>query len=104
MNILAFYSFFMHIYTLSEYPHSVKSVHAQLQGAEPLSREPWNTEAGGLADCEDMPRKSLDIRFADHPSALGKGAKAPFPASGEDGSGQSPVRRVKGLVPCGFSG
>ena len=40
-----------------------------IKGAEPLSREPWNTGTGGGA---------------------GKGATAPFPASGEDGSGQGP--------------
>ena len=29
-------------------------------GAELLSIEPWNTETGGGAGCEDMPRKSID--------------------------------------------
>ena len=35
-------------------------------------REPWNTAAGSAAS-EDMPRKSLDIRFTDHPFVLEKG-------------------------------
>ena len=66
-------------------------------GAEPLSRRPWNTGARGVvlralragSRGEDMPRKLLDRRFTDHPIKKGKG-HAPFPASGEDGCGQSP--------------
>ena len=38
-----------------------------------MSREPWNTRAAGKAGCEDMPRKSLDIRFTEKYSATGKG-------------------------------
>ena len=36
-------------------------------GAELLSIEPWNTGADGSAVCEDMPRKSVDIRLTDYP-------------------------------------
>ena len=32
-----------------------------------MSIEPWNTGTGGAAGCEDMPRKSIDIRLTDHP-------------------------------------
>ena len=39
---------------------------------------------------EDMPRKSLDIRFSNHPNAL-VSKFACWPASGEDGCGQSPL-------------
>ena len=68
-----------------------------------MSIEPWNTEAGGTADCEDMPRKSIDIRLTDHPLQQKRGKCTLFLHSGEDGFGQSPIW-VKGLVPCGFSG
>jgi len=52
-----------------------------------LSGDSWNTGTGIAG--EDMPRKSLDIRFSDYPPPQGKDI-VPFPASGEDGSGQSP--------------
>ncbi|MCR4945757.1 MAG: hypothetical protein K5929_02275 [Lachnospiraceae bacterium] len=52
-----------------------------------MSREPWNTGTGAAG--EDMPRKSLDIRFTDYPICWER-CYAPFPASGEDGCGQSP--------------
>ena len=49
-------------------------------GAELLSIEPWNTGAGGIADCEDMPRKSIDIKLTDYPVSAEKGQLRPFPA------------------------
>ena len=66
-----------------------------------------------------MPRKPLDIRFTDYPGLRGR--VFPSPASGEDGSGQSPghgsgaqniqwmfaLRRPErsvDRVPCGFLG
>ena len=52
-----------------------------------MSREPWNTGTGKAG--EDMPRKSLDIRFTDYPVSKERRC-APFPASGEDRCGQSP--------------
>ncbi|MBP3233484.1 MAG: hypothetical protein J6M65_03555, partial [Eubacterium sp.] len=39
---------------------------------------------------EDMPRKFFDIRFTDYPIPL-VSKHACWPASGEDGFGQSPV-------------
>ncbi len=45
-----------------------------------MSIEPWNTGTGGAAGCEDMPRKSIDIRLTDHPLAAEKGQVHPFPA------------------------
>ncbi len=51
-----------------------------------MSIEPWNTEAGGNAGCEDMPRKSIDIRLTDR---MGSGKARKW---------------VKGQVPCGFLG
>lgn len=48
----------------------------RIKGAEPLSGEPWDT--GAAAGGEDMPRKSLDKRFPDHPFEPGKGHSAPF--------------------------
>ena len=40
--------------------------------------------------CEDMPRKSIDIRFSDYPILLKRGYCTLFLPSGEDGCGQSP--------------
>ena len=45
-----------------------------------MSIEPWNTAAGGLAGCEDMPRKSIDIRLTDNPVQQKRGQLRPFPA------------------------
>ena len=59
-------------------------------GAELLSIEPWNTATDGSADCEDMPRKSIDIKLTDYPVPAEKGNCALFLPSGEDGFGQSP--------------
>src|SRR5699024_9602617 len=71
-------------------------------GAELLSIEPWNTGAGGTAVCEDMPRKSIDIRLTEHPLQQKRGAIAPFSClSARTGSGRARCW-VKGLVPCGF--
>ena len=49
-------------------------------GAELLSIEPWNTTADGKAGCEDMPRKSIDIKLTDYPIPAEKGQLRPFPA------------------------
>lgn len=56
-----------------------------------MSIEPWNTGAGGFADCEDMPRKSIDIRLTDNPIQQKRGNCTLFLPSGEDGFGQSPI-------------
>ena len=56
-----------------------------------MSIEPWNTGAGGIADCEDMPRKSIDIRLSDNPIQQKRGNCTLFLPSGEDGFGQSPL-------------
>ena len=45
-----------------------------------MSIEPWNTRAGGSADCEDMPRKSIDIRLTEDPVSQKRGLLRPFPA------------------------
>ena len=45
-----------------------------------MSIEPWNTAADGNAGCEDMPRKSIDIRLTDYPVVTEKGQLRPFPA------------------------
>lgn len=50
----------------------------------------WNTGTDGFADCEDMPRKSIDIKFPDHPVQQKRGNCALFLPSGEDGFGQRP--------------
>ena len=55
-----------------------------------MSIEPWNTGTGGAAGCEDMPRKSIDIRLTDDPVWQKRGKCALFLPSGEDGFGQSP--------------
>jgi hypothetical protein len=55
-----------------------------------LSIEPWNTGTDGFADCEDMQRKSIDIKFSDYPIQQKRGSCALFLPSGEDGLGQSP--------------
>ena len=49
---------------------------------------------------EDMPRKPLDIRFTDYPGQRERGI-SPFPASGEDGSGQSPEKKLWRGAPSG---
>ena len=49
-------------------------------GAELLSIEPWNTGAGGIADCEDMPRKSIDNKAHGLSCLSEKGQLRPFPA------------------------
>ena len=59
-------------------------------GAERLSIEPWNTTTDGYADCEDMPRKSVDKKFPDDPVQQKRGNCTLFLPSGEDGFGQSP--------------
>ena len=56
-----------------------------------MSIEPWNTGAGGFADCEDMPRKSIDIKLTDNPIQQKRGNCTLFLPSGEDGFGQSPI-------------
>ena len=49
-------------------------------GAELLSIEPWNTATDGIAGCEDMPRKPVDIKLTDYPVFAEKGQLRPFPA------------------------
>ena len=56
-----------------------------------MSIEPWNTGAGGIADCEDMPRKFIDIRLTDHPIQEKRGNCTLFLPSGEDGVRAKPV-------------
>ena len=60
-------------------------------GAELLSIEPWNTGTDGFAGCEDMPRKSIDIKFPDYPVQQKRGNCTLFLPSGEDGFGQRPI-------------
>lgn len=71
-------------------------------GAELLSIEPWNT---GTAGCEDMPRKSIDIKLTDYPVQEKKGgAAAPFSCfPARTGSGRA-RKQLKGRVPCRFLG
>lgn len=45
-----------------------------------MSIKPWNTGTGGCVACEDMPRKSIDIRLTDDPVPEEKGQLRPFPA------------------------
>ena len=68
-----------------------------------MSIEPWNTEAGGTAACEDMPRKFIDISPRIILSSR-KGATAPFSClPARMGSGKARIW-VKGRVPCGYLG
>lgn len=53
---------------------------------------------------EDMPRKSLDIRFTEHPVKREKGPPRPFPCFRRGRVWAEPSGRVKGPVPCGFLG
>lgn len=56
-----------------------------------MSIEPWNTAADGIAGCEDMPRKSIDISSRIILFQQKRGNCALFLPSGEDGCGQSPL-------------
>ena len=55
-----------------------------------MSIGPWNTGTGGAAACEDMPRKSIDIKLSEYPVQQKREHCTLFLPSGEDGSGQSP--------------
>ena len=86
----------------ADHPEYAEKRHVR-DGAGLLSIEPWNTEAGGTAACEDMPRKSIDISPRIILSSR-KGATAPFSClPARMGSGKA-RKWVKGLVPCGFLG
>ena len=61
-----------------------------------MSIGPWNTETGGAAVCEDMPRKSIDIKLSEYPVQQKREHCALFLPSGEDGSGQSPGGESEG--------
>ena len=54
------------------------------------TQEPWNTTTDGYADCEDMPRKSVDKKFPDDPVQQKRGNCTLFLPSGEDRFGQCP--------------
>ena len=66
-----------HFPRTADHPEYAEKRHC-FTGAELLSIEPWNTGADGIAVCEDMPRKSVDIRLTDYPVPAEKGAAAPF--------------------------
>lgn len=68
-----------------------------------MSIEPWNTGTNSYAGCEDMLRKSIDIKLTDYPIQQKRGSCALFSPFDEDKFGQSPYW-VKGLVPCGYLG
>ncbi len=74
----------------ADYPEHAEKRYCT-DGAELLSIEPWNTAADGSAGCEDMPRKSIDIKLTDYPVPQKRGLCALFLPSGEDGCGQSPL-------------
>ena len=67
-----------------------------------MSIGPWNTGTGGAAVCEDMPRKSIDIKLSEYPVQQKREHCALFLPSGEDGSGQSPgvSQRADSLRVC----
>ena len=69
-----------HLSWPTDHPESAKPDHNRINGAELLSIEPWNTATGGKAGCEDMPRKSIDIKLTDYPIPAEKGQLRPFPA------------------------
>ena len=69
-----------HLPRTTDHPESAKPEHNRMNGAELLSIEPWNTTADGNAGCEDMPRKSVDIKLTDYPNLAEKGQLRPFPA------------------------
>ena len=61
--------------------------------------EYWNRRPVG---CEDMPRKSIDIRFSDYPILWKRGYCILFLPSGEDGCGQSPQNGSRDTSLVGF--
>ena len=62
-----------------------------------MSIEPWNTAANGKAGCEDMPRKSVDIRLSDYPVPAEKGQLRPFPAFRRGRVRAEPDNRILGV-------
>ena len=68
-----------HLPWTTDHPEHAEKRHYSF-GAELLSIEPWNTAADGSAGCEDMPRKSIDIKLTDYPIPAEKGQLRPFPA------------------------
>ena len=69
-----------HLLRTTDHPKSAKPDPKLIKGAELLSIEPWNTATDGNAGCEDMPRKSIDIKLTDYPIPAEKGQLRPFPA------------------------
>ena len=63
----------------ADHPEYAEKQHC-LTGAERLSIGPWNTGTDGEAVCEDMPRKSIDIRLTEDPVSQKRGLLRPFPA------------------------
>ncbi|MFQ9800991.1 MAG: hypothetical protein ACLR23_21000 [Clostridia bacterium] len=70
-----------------------------------MSIEPWNTGTGGTADCEDMPRKSVDIRLTEHPVQQKRGccAFSCHPARTGSGSARNRVRGAEHPVDVRFA-
>ena len=68
-----------------------------------MSIEPWNTGTDGAADCEDMPRKSIDRKFTDDPLREKRGNCTLFCLPARTGLGRA-RSWVKGWIPCGFLG
>ncbi len=62
-----------------------------------MSIEPWNTATDGRTGCEDMPRKSVDIKLTDYPVSTEKGQLRPFPTFRRGRVRAEPDNRILGV-------
>ena len=93
-----------HLPWTANHPDYAEKWYFHFVRAELLSIEPWNTATDGTAGCEDMPRKSIDIKLTDYPIPAEKGLLRPFPDFRRGWVRATPDNGVKGRVPCGFLG
>ena len=69
---------FAHFPLTANHPEHTEKWHCGTR-AQLLSIEPWNTGTSGAADCEDMLRKSIDIRLTEYPVQQKRRLLRPFP-------------------------
>ena len=85
-----------HLSWPTDHPESAKPDPKLIKGAELLSTEPWNTATDDNVGCEDMPRKSVDIKLTEYPIPAEKGQLRPFPAFRRGRVRAAPVNGSRG--------